>query len=144
MPELMQNHFHADASSMDASSVAGSAEDARLRTLRRLGQLAGEIQVALRREDMGLVRQASGLLAPALAQWAEMSSPADRQNPVVARLTREVQRQLLDCETALARAMSNVQQRQGHARQRLKRVRQARSHKIMPSRAVGNALNISR
>ncbi len=143
MPELMQNFSRFDASSGKASAAVGSAEDARLRTLRRLEQLAGEIQSALRCEDMDLVRQASGLLAPALAQWAEMSSPADRQNPVIAHLTREVQQQLQACEAALARAMSDVQTQQGQMRQHLKRVRHARSHRIMPSRPTGKTLNIS-
>ncbi len=134
MPETMQGCVQTN-SGMEA-------EQMRLRSLRRLGQLAGEIQNALARGNMELVGQASRLLAPALAQWAEARLPQDEHNAEIARLMQEARGALAACETSLSRAMRDVREQQGQARQRQKRVKHARSHKIALSRSAGRTLNL--
>ena len=119
-----------------------SAENNRLRSLRRLRQLAGEIQDALRRGDFTIVSQASGLLAPALSQWAEARLPHDEHNVEVALLMEETRQALVVCETSLSRALSDVQEQQGQVRQHQKRVRQAHAQKIPLARSAGRTLNL--
>ena len=136
MPEIMQI-----VAQMDADTSA-TAEQMRLRSLRRLGQLAGEIQNALRNGNMELVSQASRLLAPALAQWAEARLPQDEHNPEIALLMQEARGALAACETSLSRAMWDVREQQGQVRQRQKRVKLARSRKTTQPRSTGRTLNL--
>lgn len=138
MPEVMQTFVQTD------SGTGAEAEQMRLRSLRRLGQLAGEIQNALHKEDMAVVSQASGLLAPALAQWAEASLPQDEHNAEIAELMQEARQALAACETSLSCALSDVREQQGQVRQHQNRVKHARSRKTMLPRSVGVTLNLSR
>ncbi len=99
-----------------------------LRPLRRLRQLAEEIQNALAREDMSVVRQASSLLAPTLAQWAERRSETPPRNAEMENLSRETRAALTDCEEAMRLAMERNRTRATEIRQHRGRLRKLRAH----------------
>lgn len=118
-------------------------QETALRPLRRLRQLAGEIQSAIRRDDMVVVKQAFNLLAPALSQWAELRSGIDGGNAEVARLTSETQLALAECESLMQTAMARVQSQSNQVRQQQQRLRRVRAQRIAPLR-TGRVLDARR
>ncbi len=113
-----------------------------LRPLRRMRQLALEIQEAVARGDMEIMSKAAALLAPSLAQWAQARPGVAPDNAVMLRLTHETQQTLADCEQAVSLAMLPVQARYNKTRQHQSRVRQmrvqrqAQTKNLRPSRLL--------
>ena len=130
------------AGNSDSADQTASNAASALRPLRRLHQLAGEIQAALGRGDMDVMSRASALLAPALEQWAMARPGADADNVMALQLTRETQQALLDCEQAVSQAMLPVRARYNATMQHKSRIRQmrlqkqARTKNLRPSRLL--------
>lgn len=119
-----------------------SGDTPALRPLRRMRQLAGEIQTAVARGDMDIMSKAAALLAPSLAQWAQTRAGVAPDDATMLRLWRETQQALADCEQAVSLAMLPVQARSSETRQhqnRLKQMRvqrQAQTKNLRPSRLI--------
>jgi hypothetical protein len=126
------------------SKTLSSTDGEILRIARRMRQLAGEIHDAWKRNDLALVKHASTLLAPTLAQW---HAAPPTSNPVIraesARLAREA-RALLDQSAAeLSQYMGHINgelQRLHRARQTLARMR-ARGPAVVGRAVTGRRLD---
>ena len=126
-----------------ARPSAASTPETNLRPLRRLRQLAGEIESALQRNDMDVVRRASNLLAPTLSQWAAARLDLDAEDAETLRLTQDTQRALAQCESLMQTAMARVQAQSNQVRQQQQRLRRVRAQRIVPLRA-GRVLDARR
>lgn len=119
-----------------------SGKTSALRPLRRMRQLALEVQAAVARGEMDIMSKAAALLAPSLAQWAESRADVAPNDPTMLRLTRETQQALADCEQAVLLAMLPIEARSNETRQhqsRLKQMRvrrQAQTKNLRPSRLL--------
>jgi len=119
-------------SSANHDPLGGADRDSEtLRIARRMHQLASEIQAAHRRNDLKLVRHASTLLAPTLAQWQSappVSEPAAQRE--AARLAQEARRLLDETAEALVQYGGHITseiRRLRKSRQMLARIRQRRA-----------------
>lgn len=103
-PRLRERKMEAAA---PAPALAADSAQA-LRPLRRLRQLASEIQAALECNDLGVVIVAADLLPFVLADWQETQAGLSLEAGEAAQVALETHRLLTRCEAILTEAMRQV------------------------------------
>lgn len=104
LPRFREGNARPAASS---PAIAPASAEA-LRPLRRLRQLASEIQAALERNDLGVVIMAADLLPCVLAEWQEAQAGLPLEAGEAAQVALETHRLLTRCEATLTEAMGQV------------------------------------
>jgi hypothetical protein len=79
-----------------------------LRPLRRLRQLARDLRSGIERDDMALVAQAAGLLAPTISECQIACTSLSLSAGDAAEMAMETHQMLNECETRLMQAMAQV------------------------------------
>jgi hypothetical protein len=105
-------------------------------------QIATEIRAAMTRNDLQVVCQAAGLLAPTLERCREMRDLRTASAGEAAQIALQTQGLLKECETLLAQAMRQVAAEIGRLRKGKRAVALVRAR--FPTAPAGRTLDTSR